>query len=81
MRYMLKQHMIEPAVYTDVKDSGVMLTMRYLCASRSRRISSQEIWEKVRDAFALADDIDLAYPTMRIYDNIREGKKDLKSYS
>ena len=61
---------LTPIVYTSVKDSGVMLTMRYLCNVRQRRGSEQEIWEEVLGQFAKHKDIDFAYPTRRFYNNI-----------
>lgn len=65
---------LTPVVWTNVVDSGVRLTMRYLCKARARRSSSTEIWEKVLDAFAQMDDVDFAYPTTRRFDNASEGK-------
>ena len=56
-----------PIVYTDVKDSGVLLTIRYLCTPHDRRTTSEVIWEEVLEAFEGHDDIDLAYPTTRFY--------------
>ncbi len=64
----------DPRVWTSVADSGVMLTLRYLCDPRQRRNSAEAIWEDVLDAFAGVDDIDFAYPTMRRYINPVEGK-------
>ena len=65
---------LTPIVYTSVKDSGVLLTIRYLTKPRQRRGSVQSIWEDILDAFAKRDDIDFAYPTSRRIDNTREGK-------
>ncbi len=65
---------LTPIVYTSVKDSGVMLTMRYLCNVRQRRSSEQAIWEEVLEQFAQHKDIDFAYPTQRFYNNPTEGK-------
>jgi small-conductance mechanosensitive channel len=65
---------LTPIVYTSVEDSGVLLTVRYLCDPRHRRGSAEAIWEDVLREFAAADDIDFAYPTQRFYDNLREGK-------
>ncbi len=67
-----------PRVYTTVEDSGVMLTIRYLCWVRNRRGSAEAIWEDVLNAFAKCDDIDLAYPTERFYNNLLEGKPGTK---
>jgi len=57
-----------------VRDSGIVLTLRYLCEPRQRRGSAEQIWEAVLGEFAQCDDIDLAYPTIRHYVNPREGK-------
>ena len=65
---------LTPTVYTSVKDSGVLLTIRYLCKPRERRGTEQAIWEDILIAFAQHDDIDFAYPTSRRFDNVREGK-------
>lgn len=58
---------LTPIVYTSVKDSGVMLTLRYMCDPRKRRIIEEEIWEDILTRFSKYDDIDLAYPTQRFY--------------
>jgi small-conductance mechanosensitive channel len=65
---------LTPVVWTSVVDSGVRLTMRYLCKPRMRRSSTTEIWEKALDAFEALEDVDFAYPTTRRYDNVSEGK-------
>ncbi len=73
-RVLIYYSTLTPAVYTSVQDSGVCLTLRHLCRPRQRRGSSQSIWEAVLDAFAAEQDIDLAYPTQRLYVNPLEGK-------
>ncbi len=65
---------LTPIVYTSVEDSGVLLTIRYLCIPHDRRGSAQEIWEDILTRFAECDDIDFAYPTQRFYYNTSEGK-------
>ncbi len=65
---------LTPIVYTSVKDSGVMWTIRYLCEPRRRRTSEQEIWEDILKESKKCDDIDFAYPTERRYLNYMEGK-------
>ncbi|MBP9583300.1 MAG: mechanosensitive ion channel [Ignavibacterium sp.] len=69
---------LTPIVYTSVKDSGVMLTLRYMCDPRKRRIIEEEIWEDILTRFSKYDDIDLAYPTQRFYNNSIEGKVGTK---
>ena len=73
-KFMIFYKTFTPTVYTSVKDSGVLLTIRYLCRPRERRGSTQAIWEDVLDQFAAAHDIDFAYPTRRFYDSAVEGK-------
>ena len=73
-RYMIFYRNLSPAVYTTVKDCGVLLTIRYLCNARQRRGTEQTIWEAILRAFGARDDVDFAYPTQRFYDNTREGK-------
>ena len=73
-KYMIFYRNLTPIVYTSVKDSGVMLTMRFLCDPRKRRGYEETIWEDVLREFAKADDIDFAYPTQRFYNNSAEGK-------
>ncbi len=77
-RYAILYKNTTPRVYTTVEDSGVMLTIRYLCGVRNRRGSSEAIWEDVLNVFAKYDDIDLAYPTERFYNNVIEGKPGTK---
>ena len=66
-KYLIFYGALTPIVYTTVKDSGVMLTMRYLVNPRQRRSSEQKIWEAILDAFEKEENIDLAYPTTRLY--------------
>ena len=75
-RYMIFFTALTPTVYTSVKDSGVLLTIRYLISPRNRRGSQQAMWEDILKQFAQCSDIDFAYPTQRFYDNTREGKSD-----
>ncbi len=70
---------LTPIVYTTVKDSGVMLTIRYLCNPRRRRGTEEAIWEDILREFGACDDIDFAYPTQRHYLNHYEGKSGAKS--
>ena len=66
-KFLLKYNKLTPIVYTNVLDSGVLLTIRYLCKPRQRRGTAQAVWEKILLAFAKHSDIDLAYPTTRFY--------------
>ena len=66
-KYLIIAGTLTPTVYTSVKDSGVMLTIRYLVDPRQRRDTEQEMWEDILNAFAAEPEIDLAYPTTRFY--------------
>lgn len=65
--YLIHYRYLTPIVYTDVKESGVNLTIRHLTNPRQRRKIGQAIWEDVLDRFDEHENIELAYPTMRIY--------------
>lgn len=63
--YLIRYRYLTPAVYTDVRESGIRLTIRHLTDPRKRRGTSQLIWEDILIEFEKHDDIGLAYPTMR----------------
>ncbi len=66
-KYMIFYSKLTPTVYTTVKESGILLTMRYLCEPRKRRGSEQVLWESVLREFAKDPNISLAYPTQRFF--------------
>jgi small-conductance mechanosensitive channel len=68
-KYFIQYNKLTPIVYTTVKDSGVMLTIRFLVNPRQRRSSEHSIWEAILIAFSREADIHLAYPTIRYYRN------------
>jgi small-conductance mechanosensitive channel len=80
-KFLIFYSKLKPIVYTEVQDSGVLLTMRYMFNPRERRATVEKIWENVLKEFAKHKDIDFAYPTQRFYNNIIEGKNEIKSGS
>ena len=66
-KYLVFYEKLSPIVYTTVKDSGVLLTIRFLVDPRQRRKTEQEIWEAILLKFETESSIDLAYPTTRFY--------------
>ncbi len=72
--YLISYKYLTPIVYTNVKDSGVNLTVRYLANPRTRRGTAQTLWEEILTRFGEEEGIDFAYPTIRYYDNPTEGK-------
>jgi len=73
--FMMYKPDFNPQVYTKVEDSGILLTIRYLCNPRKRRITSQMIWEDVLDSFSKNKNIDFAYPTTRFYNTNEDTSK------
>lgn len=78
-RFLIFYSKLTPKVYTTVKDSGVMLTLRYMCNPRERRLTEELIWEDILNQFSKCHDIDFAYPTQRFYNNSDEGKSGTKT--
>ena len=68
-----------PKVYTSVEDSGVLLTLRFICPVRQRRGLDEEIWETVLERFGGESEIDFAYPTTRLFRNYLEGKEGVRT--
>lgn len=75
MRYLVYFRHLTPIVYTSVRESGVLLTLRYVVKPRERRGSEQDMWEAVLLEFTRHDDIELAYPTRRMYRRDVEGAR------
>ena len=72
-KYLITYVHLTPIVYTSVKDSGVLLSIRNLCDARKRRTSEHDIWEDVLKEFAKTKEIEFAYPTTRFFDQHLEG--------
>jgi len=68
-KYMIYYKNLTPIVYTSVVNHGVKLTIRHLCETRKRRDDTEAIWEDILLEFAKNNDIELAYPTTRFFDN------------
>ena len=77
-KFLIYYSKLTPIVYTAIKDSGVLLTMRFLCDPRRRRTTEEAILEEVLEEFGKCKDIDFAYPTTRFYNNLSEGKEETK---
>jgi small-conductance mechanosensitive channel len=66
-RYHIRVGKLTPIVYLSVRDSGVLLTARYLVASRDRRHVHDRIWRGLLGAISSEPAVALAYPTVRTY--------------
>lgn len=64
-KYNIKVGSLSPIVYMTVKDSGVLLTGRFLVDPRMQRGADEAAWAVILDGFAAEDRVDLAYPTYR----------------
>jgi len=73
-KYMIFYQYLTPIVYTSLQESGVQLTMRYICEPRKRRGTEHLIWEDILKEFVLHKDIEFAYPTQRFF--TRPSEKD-----
>ncbi len=62
-----------PYIYTEIADSGVLLTLRNLCPVRRRRSTTDRISEEILDRFNEDETIEFAYPTYRIFKLGEEG--------
>ncbi|MCB5252203.1 MAG: mechanosensitive ion channel [Candidatus Cloacimonadaceae bacterium] len=64
-KFLITYNILTTTVYTSVLDSGVLLTIRYLSEIRSRRCTTEDMWESILEEFAKHSDVELAYPTYR----------------
>lgn len=66
-RYAIQYENLSPRVYTSVEDSGVKLSLRYLTRSRGRREIKSRLSKKIMQLLQEHPEVELAYPTYRIY--------------
>lgn len=77
-RLFIRYGTLTPTVYLAANESGVQLTLRFMCPARRRRIMKQALWENILTAFAKEGRIELAYPTRRVMNHSVEGKPALR---
>ena len=73
-RYAIRYQQLTPIVYTSIADNGVKLTLRYLCPVRERRAITHRISQNLLRAILGHPQVELAYPTTRLFRNTEEGK-------
>ena len=80
-RYSIRVGALSPTVYLTVKESGVLLTARFLVEARTRRGREDRVWRAILEAFAEHPTVELAYPTVRTFlsDAIRLDRGDARS--
>ena len=64
-KYFPAQH-TDPIVFTNVEESGVLLTLRFMCIPDTRRKVEEDIWEAILEQFAKDENLNFAYPTRRL---------------
>jgi len=74
-RYAIQYENLNPRVYTSIEDSGVKFTLRYLTRSRGRREIRSRLSKKIMKLLKEHPEVELAYPTYRIYQrNVKQDK-------
>jgi small-conductance mechanosensitive channel len=66
-RFAFKYGTLTPIVYVTIAASGVELTLRFLTHVRRRRGGVDRMSRRILAAFAREPDVELAYPTYRIF--------------
>lgn len=75
-RYAIQYENLNPRVYSSIKDSGVKLTLRYLTRARGRREIKSRLSKKTMQLLDEHPDVELAYPTYRIFRRDRENPEE-----
>ncbi|MBN1493757.1 MAG: mechanosensitive ion channel family protein [Candidatus Omnitrophica bacterium] len=64
--YMIHFEKLSPIVYVSIKDSGVLLTLRYLTEAKKRRSTEDDLCQAILNDFEREERVNFAYPTYRI---------------
>ncbi|MEN9360585.1 MAG: hypothetical protein RL095_2120 [Verrucomicrobiota bacterium] len=70
------QEGLAPSAWIHVTERGIMITLRYACPLRQRRIVCQRIWEDVLRAAERESAFEFAYPTTRIVHRRRDERSN-----
>jgi len=65
-KYLIYYEKYTPIVYTKIVDSGIKLTLRYLCEAKKRRSTQDEISLAILTDFDKEKKVTFAYQTLRI---------------
>ncbi|HLU90053.1 MAG TPA: mechanosensitive ion channel family protein [Cyclobacteriaceae bacterium] len=68
-RHLIIYKQFTPAVFADITERGVQLSMRYLCNPKKRRVVQHQITEAILERFSKEESIRLAYPTTTLIFN------------
>jgi len=70
-KHMIIYNQFTPAIFIEIMERGVKVSMRYLCNPRKKRLVEHALAESILERFALEENIKLAYPTTTINLNKR----------
>jgi len=65
-RYMIYYEKLTPIVYVNIKDSGVLLTLRYLTEAKKRRSTQDFLCQSILSDFEKEENVNFAYTTYRL---------------
>jgi len=68
-KYSIRYPKLTPIVYVRIADAGIELALRYLTSVRRRRVTDDQVSQRILKDFALTNDVAFAYPTYRIVRN------------
>jgi small-conductance mechanosensitive channel len=66
-KYLIHYEKLTPAVWTNIVDFGVELTLRYMTDARKRRSSQDKLCQIILKRFNEEPDVEFAYPTYRLF--------------
>lgn len=64
--YMIYYDKLTPIVYTNIKDSGVEMSLRYLTEAKTRRSTHDKLCREIMEDFGKEPSVNFAYTTYRI---------------
>ncbi len=76
-RFAIRYNSLTPRTYTSVVDNGVKFTLRYLTRDRGSREIRTRLFERLMKEIESSPEVELAYPTYRIYQSGESDKKVL----
>ncbi|MEM8487506.1 MAG: hypothetical protein AAF564_18290 [Bacteroidota bacterium] len=74
-KFLIYYRSLTPSIYTTVKDRRVMFTIRSLSNPRRRRNLKEDFWEAILIEFKKLSDVNLAYPTQQLLNNLHKGEQ------
>jgi len=66
-KYAIKPGKVTPITYFTIQPSGIQIELRYITLARNRRGIKTKLSESIYEAIHIAEDIEFAYPSQKIY--------------